>query len=181
MGRPTVRSLRFKVPALIASVVAASLAVFGWTAYRAVRDSAEAGAHARVRQVARDLASLFAASFANETESALEVAADPVLAAALRDPVRMDSAAVRAALERVGTLSDAVADVELRDAAGRRVLGLAPEETRAPFSAPPEDESVTALTLVGDTAEHRQSTPVTDGGGRILGWVSEVRRMHATP
>jgi len=120
---PSLRySLRWRLPALIAALIGAVLLTFLWVSFRTVeRTLIQAGgdrAQVAVAQIARLLD-------ANRARAELgRLAADPAIAAFLRDRTEPGKAAAR---ERLARLATATRRLELFDAGGVQVLDVAGE------------------------------------------------------
>lgn len=173
-------SIRRRIPASIALVLAAGVGVFGAVAYRVVHDSAVEAADARLREASRQLAAIVEASLATLLDSVRAAASEPALARALGDPGPATAERAREAMARLGRPTGQLRGVELRDRAGREVLALEGSSPAEPPRGPPEAEAhVSPFFLVGDTVYYEVSAPVITNGA-VLGELAMTRSATTT-
>lgn len=178
MSEPTGASLRRRIPALIALILAAGVGTFGIIAYRVVRESTVQSADARLRDASSQLAAMFGTSFDRLLDTTRAVATDTVLAARLAGAAAPPES-VLAALRRLGVPGGTVRGSELRDVTGATVASLpggssvhAPRDVRA-------DSGVQPLFQAGDTVYYEVVAPVT-WQGHTIGSVVSLRSLTTT-
>ena len=156
-------SLERKLPLLISALVLIVIAVFGWAAYREVRESALVAATERVKRVARQLAELSAASSTRRNEALAMLSESEELLAVLRG----GGSATRA--EEV--LRDATTPLD--SVLSTWVLTSATGERRLMLGATPSDHELALLdSLTGAAASSRvaQSGPFVPIGDSVWTW-----------
>jgi signal transduction histidine kinase len=176
-------SLRWKVPALLAIVLAAAVTTFGLMAYGVVRRAAIAAAVARQASVADQIAQLAQAGLGNLTRQVAEVASEPALVSALRDPANATAmAAAHTTLARLARDSALLVSVELRDREEKQVDAVGrPVPVRKSVVPAVSADSVSrsGFYLAGDRVVYDVRAPVRDGD-RHIGWVVVVRPPATT-
>lgn len=179
------RSIERNLPLLISVLLLAVITVFAILVYGSLRQVAMRGAEDRVQAVAEELADLLGASAARLTVEAQRLAAEPSLARYLRSRDGGMREAAERTLEMALARTPQLRAIEVRDAAGRRVLtaGTIPAPLTSwsmprPDSASGRDTHFSSLaaTADGDTAFYATATPIHDARGRTLGSLVQYRR-----
>ncbi len=158
------RSIEWTLPLLICALLLGVMAVFAALTYAALRHESIRAAEARTGAVAQQLASLLDVSMQRSLADARQAAMAPPLVAFLRAPNDSTKAAAAAELHRLASRAPQTLGMELRDAAGRRVLGTAPFSPNGALIAPSpgHDAEVGPLRATGDSI-----------------WIDVVARVHA--
>ncbi|HEX6808148.1 MAG TPA: ATP-binding protein [Gemmatimonadaceae bacterium] len=153
------------MPLLICALLLVVMAVFAALTYEAIRHESIRAAETRTDAVAQQLASLLDVSMQRTLIDARQAAAAPALVAFLRTPNDNTKAAAAAELNRVASRSPQTLGVELRDAAGRRVLGTTSFAPNGALTVPSagRDAEVSPLRANGDSI-----------------WIDVVARVHAS-
>jgi signal transduction histidine kinase len=169
------RSLRLKAPLAIAATLLIGVAAFGALAYDAVSRSLIAGTQLRMASAAAQIVQPTPAQVARERR-ARDLASNPALVAALRNPATMNRAAVREALRAWGADTGSLVATELRDISGTTVASSADRPSfGASIATPVTDSSAQGrLFVVNDSIYSEYGVPVRDGE-RIIGRVSQIR------
>lgn len=171
-------SLRWKLPALVALVLATAVAVFGAVAHSAVKKAAVDAAQLQVASVAQQFAQLSKTGFNDRLRRQREAAAQPALLAALHAPDQANPAALEA-LGHLGPDTGQTVAIELRDRTGRVVRALTPTSSteRAPITGVRVDQAgFSPLYLRGDSLFYDISAPVLDGD-KPVGHLVAVRTV----
>lgn len=156
-------SLEHKLPLLISALLLIVIAVFGWAAYREVRESALVSATERVKRVARQLAEFSASQTARRSEAlvALGGSAEPL------ELMRGRGSAARAeeAVRDAATPLDSVVSTW--------ILTSATGERRLTIGATPSDHELAlldSLTGVAATSRVAQTGPFVPVGDSVWFW-----------
>jgi signal transduction histidine kinase len=171
-------SLRWRVPAVIAAILVAAVAMLSVLAYGAAKRSAIDVASERLRNAAQRLADLSGAGVTTLIRTASTAAEDPAVIQALRNAGEPMTPAARAALRRVApdTLPVTIA---LFDVQGRPVEGVTPELAReGPAERLPaiDEPAFYPLRAVNGVPEFIVAVPVKDSG-RVIGQLVQWRRV----
>ena len=171
-------SLRWRVPAVIAAILVAAVAMLSVLAYGAAKRSAIDVASERLSNAAQRLADLSGAGVTTLVRTASTAAEDPAVIQALRNAGEPMTPAAREALRRVApdTLPVTIALLDLQ---GRPVEGITPELAReGPAERlPPIDEpAFYPLRAVNGVLEFIVAVPVKDSG-RVIGQLAQWRRV----
>lgn len=174
------QSLRYRLPAGIALIVAVAVTVFGALAYSAARRAAENAGWVRVRSVADRFAQVTRGPVEARLAQVRVVAEDPRIVAFLASRANEQGAA--AVLARLGPDSGQTSAVGLRNTYGETVLSLNRELEPLPASSLRLEDSaqVTALFESGDAVEYEYISPVKRNG-RVIGQVAVRRRVGSSP
>jgi signal transduction histidine kinase len=158
------RSIEWTLPLLICALLLGVMAVFAALTYAALRHESIRAAEARTGAVAQQLASLLDVSMQRSLADARQAALAPALVAFLRTPNDSTKAAAAAELHRLASRAPQTIGMELRDAAGRRVLGTTPFSPNGVLIAPSpgHDAEVSPLRATGDSI-----------------WIDVAARVHA--
>src|SRR5712691_1037452 len=187
-------SIRQKLPLLICALLLAVMGSFSWAAYRGVRRAAIATAGERLSSVSQQLAGLLRASASQRRTAAHTSAAAAAITDYLRSPTARSRVKALAALQPTGPQSQQVAENALWNPRGERVLStaVAGEGTGGGRAVTgidtallhaalgPDTGVVSPFRAVGDSVQYATVVPVTKGG-RVLGYLSEVRRLTSSP
>ena len=175
MPLPNRKSLRRRLPALIAVPLGLAVVAFAAIAYGAVRRTLISTATLRVQTVAQRFSQNTAAAMDRRVTAARALAADPAIRRFLQGG---DSAAALAVLAQLGPDTGALVASGIRDARGRTRLTqghpLAVEGPPAPL-----DEAVSPLFAAGDSVEFLIRAPVRTGDS-VLGEVVQRRVVRGT-
>jgi hypothetical protein len=176
-----IHSIRVRAALFICCLVLTIIATYAFAAYRQVERSALASARERLTNISRQLASVLGESAGQIEEQTTLLAKDPAVAAFLARPSpELRQAALDAI--RAGGGDAAVAGIELRDLAGRRVLGTGaglPNHAEAldtalvHVAAGPGGAAVGPIGASGDTILYPVVARVRRGGepvGYLLRW-----------
>ena len=160
------RSIEWTLPLLICVLLLLVMAVFATITYEAVRMASLRAAESRTEAVAQQLASLLDASMQHSLADARQHAMAPSLVAFLRSPNDASKAAAMAELTRLSARSPQSLGVELRDAAGRRVLGTTGFSPNGALLVPSagRDAEMSTLRWTGTSV-----------------WIDVAARVHAGP
>jgi signal transduction histidine kinase len=163
-SRPRWRSIEWTLPLLICALLLVVMAVFAALTYEALRHESISAAEARTDGVAQQLASLLDASMQRALAEARQAAMAPAFVAFLRTPNDTTKAAAKAELDRQASRAPQTLGMELRDAAGKRVLGTTSFSPNGALVAPAagHDADVSPLRAIGDSI-----------------WIDVVARVHA--
>ncbi|HKT08244.1 MAG TPA: ATP-binding protein [Gemmatimonadaceae bacterium] len=159
------RSIEWTLPLLICALLLVVMAVYAGITYQAVRAASVRAAESRSESVAQQLAGLLDESARNMMTNARKAAATPAFVKFLRAPTDSTRSAALAELNRLASQSPQSLGAELRDAAGRRVLGS------GTFSA----TSAQVQPAAGHEAE---ISPLRRSGDSI--WMDVSARIHNT-
>jgi len=160
------RSIEWTLPLLICALLLLVMAVFATITYEAVRMASLRAAESRTEAVAQQLASLLDASMQRTLADARQQATAPSLVAFLRSPNDANKAAALAELTRLSARSPQSLGAELRDAAGRRVLGTTGFSPNGALLVPSagREAEISALRWTGTSV-----------------WIDVAARVHAGP
>ena len=181
-------SIRVKLPLLISALVLAVAIAFSWTAYNGVSRTALATATERLDSVTSQMAGLLQTSAGQLLTNARAIADTPAVRAFMRGPSPGTRPAALAAMRPTGNAASQVADVELVNTGGTRLLSLTdtvPGRTPAPnpelVQAGSHSDSgvIRPFEVVHDSIQYAIAVPIKDGG-RILGYMVQWRRMAST-
>ena len=177
---PRRHSLRHRLPAGIALIVAVAVTLFGALAYAAARRATENAAWVRLQSVADRFAQITRASLASRREMVSALSRDPRIVTFLSTGSGADAA--RQALARLGPDTGMSVAVGLRNVAGERVLEL--NRVLPPLRSEALDISdsarITELFVREGVVEYEFISPVRLRE-RILGHVAFRRRIRSTP
>lgn len=173
-------SLRHRLPAGIALIVAVAVSVFGVLAYTAARRATESAAWVRLRSVSNRFAEVTRVSMAARIDLVTSIARDPRVIAFL--DAKGDPGGARAALERLGPDTGLTLAVGLRDATGAERLALRRALPALPTAATDIGDSthVTRIFERDGAMEFEVIAPVRRGN-RTLGYVAQRRVIRSTP
>jgi len=172
--------LRFKLPSLIATLLAFGVVAFAVMAFRTVRSSLLATTEVRLATTSREVAQTLQVGLVKSVAALQKVAAKPEIVAQLHAGAGRTLPAARTAMEQLSKPGGTVLAVELRDSTGRTVLALASPDTgvAAPdASRPPATRGDTAsigrLFMRGDqVAFEVRANVVSDG--HVIGQLVDV-------
>lgn len=163
-SHPRWRSIEWRLPLLICALLLVVMGLFAALTYEALRQESIRAAEARTDAVAQQLATLLDASIQRMLADARQTAMSPAFVAFLRTPNDSTRAAAQAELGRRAARAPQSLGMELRDAAGRRVLGTT--------SFSPNGVRITPS--LGRDAE---VSPLRARGDSI--WIDVAARVHA--
>ncbi len=169
-------SLTWRLPLLVAGLMALAVAAFGTLAWRESRRSAVARTQERLSNLARQFADI--ASLRNRLALArlASVAAEPRLVRALRPPIDADAARVGIQIFGQDTTRNVV--TAILDAARQPVAIAGRDAQWLPSSG--DTGAVSRLYAAGDSVLAAFSAPVRDGGV-IRGYVMQVVHLYSGP
>ena len=178
------RSLQYKLPLLIVSLLLFLLVVAGGAAYEVVRQAAEQSAHERVQNVSRRLGAQLATGVARVLAQLRAAADAPAVLAGLRPGAPVDEAAIAEALD--ATMRDGSPAV-LWDRAGRVRLALGPAVVEADAAAglalarasSETSARVGALYVRDDSVFYWTVAPILEGT-TVAGYLGVRRRAAGT-
>ncbi|MEP7383202.1 MAG: ATP-binding protein [Gemmatimonadota bacterium] len=176
----TTQSLRRRLPAWIAVIVAVAVVAFGSVAYVAVRQESERVMWVRLRSVADRFASVTGPGVLSRVAAVREIAARPRVAALLAG--RGDTAAVRTLLAALGPDTGLTLAVGLRKADGSVTLSLGRPLVARPADVLNSRDSpyVSRLYLLEGEQVFETAAPVKSHGA-VVGQVVVVRSVLAGP
>jgi len=172
-------SLRWRVPAIIALILIGAVMTLSVLAYGAAKRSAIAAAQDRLDNATHRVAEIAANGVVNLIRQATQVAEDPDVVEALRNPGKPLTEDARTALGRVRPDTTLPVKVALLDLQGRPVEGVTPElapELPVERLAPIDTPAVQPFHAVNGTLEYVIAVPVRDSG-RIVGQLVQWRRV----
>lgn len=178
-SHPRWRSIEWRLPLVICALLLVVMAVFAALTYVALRQEAIRAAEARTDAVAEQLATLLDASIQRMLADARQTAMSPAFVAFLRTPNDSTRAAAQAELGRQAARSPQSLGMELRDAAGRRVLGTTPFSPNGALIAPAggSDAQVSPLRATGDSIWIDVAARVHAGARDTLGTFVQYSRL----
>lgn len=173
-------SLRYRLPAGIALIVALAVTVFGVLAYTAARRATENAAWVRLQSVADRFAQVTRVPMVTRLDLVASIGRDPRVVAFLA--TKSDPEAARAALRRLGPDSGMTIAVGLRNLSGETVLSLDSPLLPLPESALSGSDSaqVTRLFQHEGVVEYEFIAPVLRRN-RVLGHVALRRMIQSSP
>ena len=163
-SHPRWRSIEWTLPLLICALLLVVMAVFAALTYAALRHESIRAAEARTDNVAQQLASLLDVSMQRTLSDARQAGMTSAFVAFLRTPNDSTKAAAQAELGRQAARSPQTLGMELRDAAGRRVLGTTSFSPNGALTAP-------------SPGRDAEVSPLRASGSSI--WIDVVARVHA--
>src|SRR5713226_5760897 len=184
-------SIQRKNSVLIGGLVLVVAATYSTAAYVEMRQVVLATANERLRSVTDLLAGLLQSSSKQLITQARSTAADTAVRAFLRSPGTRTRERATAALQRIADQTKQVAEVRLWDAHRRRVFnvvlngpgaGELADTTVLLGASGPDSGAIGRFRAVGDSVLFPVAVLVVDrGGGRLLGYMTEWRRVNSTP
>jgi signal transduction histidine kinase len=184
-------SIQRKSSVLIGGLVLVVAATYSSAAYDGMRRTMLATADERLRSVTDQLAGLLQNSSKQLITLTRTTAADTAVRAFLRSPGTRTRERATAALRRIADQTKQVAEVRLWDAHRRRVFnvmlngpgaGELADTTVLLGASGPDSGAIGRFRAVGDSVLFPVAVLVVDrGGGRLLGYMTEWRRVNSTP
>jgi signal transduction histidine kinase len=172
-------SLRRRLPAWIALVVAITVTTFGALAYGAAKGATERATWVRLRSAADRFAALSRVGMTGRLDAVRGAARDERVVAFLAGSGSRDSAL--ALLGSLGPDTGATIAVGLRDHSGAGVLFLVHAIGTAPtHPAKADSAQVSPFFARGDTVAFETTAPVMRGK-QLLGYVVVTRMVRSTP
>lgn len=183
----TIRSIRLRATLLICGFILAVIVVYAAAAYREMKTSAIADAGARLHHISGELAGNLERSTGRMKRTLATLAEDPSIVGYLQDPSTLPQPALDALLaqELRGAADESWLGIELRDAAGRRILatwGPSPGDTESfdsDLKTVGRDTAPAAIApflTMGDTVYYAVLGRVRESGATI-GYVVRWRRL----
>jgi C4-dicarboxylate-specific signal transduction histidine kinase len=172
-------SLRWKAPAIIALILIGAVATLSVLAYTAARQSALDVARERLEHAANRVAVIAGGGAANIKRLADQVAADPAIVEALRQPGKPIGPEAAGALERLRVDTTLPLKVALLDIEGRPVDGVRPElvpEQLVEHFPLVDSATISPFRTINGVLEYIIAAPVRDSG-RVTGQLVQWRRL----
>lgn len=171
-------SLRRRLPVWVAVILAITVFTFGTLAYLSARREIEEAVWVRLRSAVERFAQLSNLPIQARLASMAAIARDPEVVRFLR--AGGDTAAVRAALSRIGPDTGLTIGIGLRRRDGTTAFSLGRPLRHGATTATPDSLFVTPIQPTGEGPAIEQVAVVRDRG-EVLGSIVMVRALRVTP
>jgi PAS domain S-box-containing protein len=184
------QSLRWRLPAMISTILVVVLAAFLYSAHRELEQVLLRSGGERARNTANQVGRVIEGVTRQGLHELRRVAAAPVVREYLREPTRENEEKVRAALSKPGGLRR----VSLWDARGARVLDVAktaaeegvpqielPIQRQLPQAGVSPFQSIDNRVYVDSTAEVNDDPPQRGQTAKRVGWLSVRSTLRFNP